>query len=114
MSELQNLRDRVEELEALIGMRLAFEDHRPLGFSKRRAQILGILLNREIATRDFIFTAVWGGESNVCDKIIDVHVSKIRKRLKMFGANIENIHNVGYRIPEADRKRLKAMLENAA
>ena len=45
-TEVERLRDRVEELEGLLGMRTEFP--RPWGLTRREAAILGLLLVRHV------------------------------------------------------------------
>jgi DNA-binding response OmpR family regulator len=55
----------------------------------------------QIFTRDQLIDAVWGNQTYVVDRTIDVHISNLRKKLVKSRSLIVAIHGTGYRF---DRK----------
>ncbi len=52
----------------------------------------------KVLTRERILQGVWGFDAMVSDRTIDVHVSKIRKKLKNKGNLIKSIPRIGYKL----------------
>lgn len=105
---LQEALDRVEELENL----LACKDKRPLwGLTRTEWSLLQFLLSRQIATKEALYTLLYGGDSNVELKIIDVFLCKIRKKLCTLGIKIETVWGRGYWIKETEKVKLRRLME---
>ncbi len=51
---------------------------------------------RTILSRDQLLTFVWSSNTEVYDRSIDTHVSKLRKKLGVFSDCIKSIRGVGY------------------
>lgn len=105
MSEIERLRDRVDELEELLGIRLKLPNE--FGLTPMETKYVGVLIRREIANRDMIFNAIYGGLSDRDPKIIDVHICKIRKKLAAKGFEIKNRYGEGYYLEPEARASLK-------
>ncbi len=106
--ETERLRDRVEELERLIGMRAVLP--RPWGLTRREADVFGILLKRQVMSRTQLFEAIWGGDSERESKIVDVIVSRLRAKLRPHGIAIRNEHGVGYFIAPDTKAMARALI----
>lgn len=52
----------------------------------------------KIFTRQEIVERVWGGDSDVTERAVDVHVSNLRKKLQLTDVNIEGVIGTGYRV----------------
>ena len=52
----------------------------------------------QVVRREQLLNAVWGSDIVVVDRTIDVHIRKIREKLGRYGASIETVKGVGYRI----------------
>lgn len=107
-TENEILRERVIELEELLGFRLTV----PLifGLTGQEAKLFGFLLKREIVTKEqsmtALYTELWGEKEREI-KIVDVFICKMRSKLKKFGITIETVWGRGYRMtPE-----VKALVE---
>lgn len=63
----------------------------------REFQILGLLYKApdHCITRASVFVSVWSGVK-VCQKVLDVHVSKLRKKLKPLAININFVRPSNY------------------
>jgi DNA-binding response OmpR family regulator len=112
MSEIERLRDRVEELEGLLGLHLNLPNE--LGLTPLELKYIGFLMRKEIANQDMILTAVYGGLPE-CDqpnlKTIEVHICKIRKKLRAKGLSIKSRYNVGYYLEDSAKEALKKFSE---
>ncbi|MCX7916827.1 MAG: response regulator transcription factor [bacterium] len=62
--------------------------------------ILKILLSKKgwVFSRDKILEELWQGEKAVIDRTVDVHIKKLREKLKEGGKFIVNVRGVGYKI----------------
>ena len=104
LSEIQQLRDRVEELEALLGMRPALKE--PGGRISVRYRVLGVIAMAapRVATRAFIYQACWAdGETLPVQRTIDQHV----RRLRQEGIEIQTQPESGYWMTVAEAKRVE-------
>lgn len=112
--ENDELRERIANLEELIGLRI--EVPLVFGLTTAEAKMLGVLLKRELVSKEMAMTALYGlrtGGAEVEIKIIDVFVCKIRAKLKRFGIVIETVWGRGYLIPQASKAKVFAMLHEA-
>ena len=106
--ETVRLRDRVEELERLIGLRTV--PPRLWGLTRQEADLLGILLRRQVMTHAQLFEAIWGGDSECNIKIVEVVVCKLRAKLRPHGIEISTEHGVGYFIPPDSKATARARI----
>lgn len=112
MSELERLRDRVTELEEILGLNLCLPD--ALDLSKRETQIVGLLVKRPIVSRDAIFSAVYGSlpwRSQPDIKTIEVHICNIRRKLAKHGLEMKNRYGVGYYFENEAKVKLREFME---
>lgn len=113
MSEIQRLRDRIEELEGILGV--GKDDvtayRQLLGISPDQAKVLGLLMKRTVTvTRASISTVLYGARPDCdipADKIIDVLVCKLRKAIAASGASIRTDWGNGYSMTAADKTALR-------
>ena len=106
--ETARLRDRIEELERLMGMRMV--PPRLFGLTRREADMLGILLRRQVMTHAQLFEAIWGGDSDCSVKIVEVVVCKLRAKLRPHGIAIRTEYGVGYFIPPDSKATARALI----
>ncbi len=116
--EIQQLRDRIEELEDLAGM--GNDDmlllKQALGLTPAQCQILGIIRKRSgIASREMIYGYLYGGRPE-CDqpaiKIVDVLMVNVRRALLPHGIKIDTVWCIGWQMSEKNRTALKALMES--
>jgi len=64
--------------------------------------ILKILLSNpgKVFTRDLLLEKLWGNEKIVVDRTIDVHIKRLRDKLKDYGRYLKTIRGVGYTFSE--------------
>lgn len=74
-----------------------------LGLSVNEGKLFGILLKREMVTKQQAMDALYGDRPEADEaeiKIVDVFVCKLRKKLKPFDIQVETIWGRGYRMPQ--------------
>lgn len=84
----------------------------------KESRLLGALLERDIMTKDGLMSALYRdlGKDEPELKIIDVFVCKIRRKLReagVEGIRIETVWGQGYRLPPADKEKLRALVSDA-
>ncbi|WP_426526849.1 hypothetical protein [Bradyrhizobium sp. McL0615] len=116
MSEAEQLRDRVEELQALLGVGnddvsrlLAVLDATP-----QQCEMIGFMLRRSVATRTAMHTVLFGARPE-CDqpemKLIDVQMVKVRKALEKVGVEVRTEWGSGgWAIPIAHKAKLRRLM----
>ncbi len=74
-------------------------DEKEIEFTKTEFNLLAYLAQRPnvVHSRASLLTNVWGDDTFVIDRTVDVHVGKLRRKLKAFGDVIETKAGVGYR-----------------
>jgi two-component system phosphate regulon response regulator PhoB/two-component system alkaline phosphatase synthesis response regulator PhoP len=65
-------------------------------------KILQILASKKgmVFTREKLLDALWGNEKIVTERSIDVHIKKLRDKLKEAGCLIKTIRGVGYKLED--------------
>ncbi|UGA46651.1 hypothetical protein HU230_0011665 [Bradyrhizobium quebecense] len=113
----QQLQDRVQELEALLGVGnddvsrlLTVLDATP-----QQCEMVGFMLKRAVAGREAMFTVLFGARPE-CDKpemkLIDVQMVKVRAALEKVGIVVHTEWGAGgWSLARADKARLRAMME---
>ncbi|MFT5219035.1 MAG: two-component system phosphate regulon response regulator PhoB [Planctomycetota bacterium] len=78
-----------------------FIDQTPLKLSKTEFKLLRFFMENpnKVFTRDHILNAVWGINAFVDDRTVDVHILRLRRKLKQQGLvdSIVTIRGAGYR-----------------
>jgi two-component system cell cycle response regulator CtrA len=106
--ENEYLRAQVRQLQDALGIGL----HWPAewNLSQRETALLGVLVSREVATRDGIMCALYGDRPNPpCERIINVFMYKLRSKLAPRGFTILTRRAHGFAIPPEQRARLRAL-----
>jgi DNA-binding response OmpR family regulator len=57
-----------------------------------------------VFSREQLISAIWGGEKDVFDRTIDVHIKKLRDKLGEVGKFIKSVRGVGYKIEMPDEE----------
>jgi two-component system cell cycle response regulator CtrA len=110
-AENEMLRERISKLEEMLGITLLA----PLefGLTGHEAGVFGVLMAREIATKDMVMAAVYRSlskdEAEI--KIVDVFICKIRKKLRPFDIVIDTVWGQGYRIAPLMKDKIRSMFE---
>lgn len=118
MSVEQRLRDRIEELEGVLGvtgkttipLKLVF------GFTETESEIAALLLTRQLITLDGLEVVVYGhlpeADQPSHFKTIQVHLSHVRKKFRRRGIRIRNIRYSGWYISPRDKEKIKKLIED--
>ena len=84
--------------------------------TKREYEILNhlLLVPERIVTRTEFFSSIWSGLT-VCNKVLDVHVSNLRKKVQPYGIKIKFVHPGSFEIvlPESHPDKLPKTLAEA-
>jgi two-component system response regulator QseB len=65
---------------------------------RSQALLLHLAREREAATRQDLFDAVWGVEAEITDNALDVAISTLRKRLAGTGIAVTTVRGQGFRL----------------
>jgi two-component system alkaline phosphatase synthesis response regulator PhoP len=60
------------------------------------------LNNGRVLTREQLLNRIWGDDTVVGDRTLDVHIRRIREQLGEFGGIIETVKGIGYRLNAGD------------
>lgn len=96
-TENEALRDRISELEAMLGM--SFDSPAFLALTGKEAVVFGVLMKRNSVSKRMLMDALYGGRPDgdaAEEKIVDVFVCKLRAKLKPYGVDIETNWGQGY------------------
>lgn len=82
---------------------VGWESGQKVALTPREHQIFSLIFHAagHSATRPAIFSNVWSAVK-VCQKVLDVHVSKLRKKLKPLGLEVNFVRPNNYRLEPAD------------
>lgn len=116
MNEVQRLKDRIEQLQAVIGadadltgrIREAFE------LDQDQAVILGMLYKRSFVTRDGLYTVLYGDLPDCQmpnDKTLDARTFKLRKVLNDRGVEIMTKCGEGWSISSGAKEIVRRAVE---
>lgn len=66
--------------------------------TKKEFDILSLLVSvpKRNFSREEILTKVWAGDTYVLDRTVDVHITRLRKKMENHGSRIVNRSNYGY------------------
>lgn len=111
--EIQRLRDRVEELEELLGLRA--DVIRPPGLSRTEWRLLGALSSGRVCSRDFLLRTLYPGPEYPEDRTVDVFVGRVRNWLRKHRVAVRILtqRSDGYFVEPRDLSKLREVLENA-
>lgn len=78
-------------------------NNQKLNLTKHEFELLKVLIKNQnqVMTKSMLFDLVWGDEDSADDNTLNVHISKIRNKLKEANSKeeyIETIWSVGYRM----------------
>lgn len=78
---------------------LADGKKRDLNLTQTEFKLICCLTRRpdQVYTRDQLLVAAWGEDANVLDRVVDVHISALRRKLGALGGRLESVPGVGYR-----------------
>ena len=77
-------------------------DDQVVDFTLKEYELLEFLIQHkgQALSRDVLLDRLWGFEYDGDTRIVDVHIFKIRDKLKPYGINIKTIRGVGYMLED--------------
>jgi DNA-binding response OmpR family regulator len=86
------------------------------GLSPTQGELLAIIYgaNGHFVSKERIIVRLYGYEASIGEKIVDIFLCKIRKRLAPHGIEIESKYARGLRMPPASLARVRAAIEGQA
>lgn len=87
-----------DDLELDLQRRSLFIEKTEVQLTKKEFEIIALLLKSEgrIFSRDEIMTRVWDESTIVTSRTVDVHITRLRKKLGKYGQNIKSKSGYGY------------------
>lgn len=81
-----------------------FLEEEEIVFPKKEFEILSYLASNpgKVFPREKLLAEIWGTDIYVVERTVDVHIRKIREKLRDYSELIETIKGVGYRFNNAD------------
>jgi len=75
---------------------------KPVALTSKEFRILQALLSSSgrVLSRDAILSKVWGEDTHVIDRTVDVHIAKLRQKIPFLAGAIETVKEVGYKLRE--------------
>lgn len=74
----------------------------PVALTSREFRVLQALLSSSgrVLSREAILSKVWGDDTHVIDRTVDVHIAKLRQKIPFLVEAIETVKDVGYKLRE--------------
>jgi two-component system alkaline phosphatase synthesis response regulator PhoP len=93
-SEMGNI--AIDDLEINLNSKQLYIHKKPVSLTKKEFEILALLAKTpgRVYSREEILDQVWENESFVLDRTVDVHITRLRK--KMGGAGFHVVNRTGY------------------
>ncbi len=112
---IEQLEYRIEELEDVLGNSRALSlGYFVLGVSQGvESQILGVLMKRPQIHKEQLFSVIYGGrpeETQPNYKLLDVYISRLRRKLERFNVKINTIYGQGWAITQENKDIVKETL----
>lgn len=93
---------QIGNLKMDLAKRCAFSLNETLDLTKKEFELLEyfIIHHDRVLSRDRILNDIWGFDYDGDTRIVDVHVSKLRNKLKGSGTRIKSSRGIGYFLEE--------------
>jgi DNA-binding response OmpR family regulator len=77
---------------------------KPVALTSKEFRILQALLSSSgrVLSREAILSKVWGEDTHVIDRTVDVHIANLRQKIPFLVKAIETVKDVGYKLREVD------------
>ncbi|HVJ44642.1 MAG TPA: helix-turn-helix domain-containing protein [Dongiaceae bacterium] len=107
--ELEEAKLRIRELEDALGA--GFQAPLALGLTKHEGQLLGLLVKRQAVMREMAMAVMYGDAARQPqdDRILDVYIARIRKKLDQFGIEIKTMWGSGWVIEPEHKAKIHAL-----
>lgn len=108
--ENDDLRARIRELETLVGMR--FQSPPQFGFTRHESVIFGLLMKAKLVSKPAAITALYLHEQDEAEeKIVDVFVCRMRKKLKPYNIEIQTQWGQGFFLSVESKATAQRLLD---
>jgi two-component system cell cycle response regulator CtrA len=121
---IDRLNEKLREENELLKEQIAFLTAALMGteplplewkLTETEERLMRVLMAREYATKDTILAALyWDKDEPGDEKMIDVLVCRIRKKIKRFGIDIKTHWGRGFYLPTEVRSRYRAPINRRA
>lgn len=117
MSEIQRLRDRIEQLEEMLGINPSTmtKISLSLGVTKSQAKMLGILMKREVVSWDAMHFALYGDRPEAdqpeSEANLRKHIIHLRRRLEPTGIKVDAVYGLGWKLANEHKAKLREMVQ---
>lgn len=111
--ENDDLRDRVAQLEEAMGMKFASPAF--MGLTGNEAKLFGLLMARDAVTKSGAMDILYGlgPEADVAEeKIVDVFICKLRKKLEQFEIPVETNWGQGWFMTSIAKQKARDLIES--
>jgi two-component system response regulator TctD len=87
----------------------AFAGEDVIELTRREVAVLECLMRRpgRIVSKEAILDAAFPSDSDVAPNAVEVHVSRLRRKLETAGVTVRGLRGLGYRLEEAGRDALE-------
>jgi DNA-binding response OmpR family regulator len=91
------------ELRMDVGRHEVRYQGKPVALTSKEFRILQALLSSSgrVLSRETILLKVWGEDTHVIDRTVDVHIAKLRRKIPFLVNAIETVKDVGYKLRES-------------
>lgn len=119
MSEMEKMRDRLEQLEQILGIDRSETGRirQAFGLEPDLARIMGMLLKRNFVSHESLYVVMYGHRPE-CEwpdaKVLDVQICKLRRRLKPYAIVIATRWGEGWSMSVPNKVKARAVLDPGA
>ena len=94
--------ETIGELSFDKATRTLFVDDKPLDLPRRELAVFDCLLARRgrVVPKEVIVDSIYGTGADVSESVVEVYVSRLRKRLEPLGVEIKTARGLGYRLDQ--------------
>lgn len=105
------LRERVHQLEQMLGF--TFEAPIEFGFTAKESKIFGVLLKRDLATKQHIMDVLYSAspDREPEERIVDVFVCKMRAKLRRFDVDIKTSRGRGWFMTADSKTKARSLID---
>jgi hypothetical protein len=114
IERIQILEEEIRELRAVISPPGLVGGFLALGFTRMQSAILAALLGRSVLSRQQLMAVMYPDPDDRYDrplKLVDAHLSLLRRRMKPFGLTVDCTWGVGYHLTAETKAKLRLLID---
>ena len=83
-----------------------FIDSQEIYLTKTEFDLMELLMNnhKQVLSREVLLNKIWGFESEVDTRAVDMTIQRLRKKLGSYGDCIQSLYGIGYKFEANDEK----------